>query len=125
MMKLTFRRYLVLSLGTGLMGLFLALPDRGVAQAGAAAGIHVGTLKGTYVFGVSGYNLDSSGNLIPFAISGRETFFGNGTSSGVLTTTTKEGVQSRVKFTGTYTVNADGSVSETDTDEHGVVTHYD
>jgi hypothetical protein len=46
--------------------------------------------------------------------------------SGESTTTTKgQSVQSKVAYTGTYSANADGSVSETDTDAHGVVSHFD
>jgi hypothetical protein len=124
-MKSTLRRWPALSLATGLMGLCLALPDRGMAQSGATAAITVGTLRGTYIYGFTGYTVGSSGNLIAFAVAGRETFFGNGTSTGISTTTTQgQAIQSRVTYTATYTVNADGSVSETDTDEHGVVTHY-
>jgi hypothetical protein len=129
-MKLTFRKCLVLPLATGLVGLALALPDRGAAQeagvhAGTATGINVGTLKGTYVFSATGYNVDSSGNQTPFALAGWEILYGNGAGRGVSTTTTKDGVQHRVAYTATYTVNADGSVSETDTDVNGVVSHVD
>ena len=125
-MKLTFRRCLVLSLATGFISLYLALPDRGLAQSDSVPGVHVGTLKGTYIYSYTGYNVDSSGTLIPFAVAGRATFFANGTLRGVSTTTTKDQpVQSRVTYTGTYSLNADGSVSEIDTDANGAVTHYD
>ena len=78
-MKSTLRRWPALSLATGLMGLCLALPDRGMAQSGATAAITVATLKGTYIYAFTGYTVGSSGNLIAFAVAGRETFFGNGT----------------------------------------------
>jgi hypothetical protein len=55
----------------------------------------------------------------------RETYFGDGTASGVTTFATQQAVQSRVTFTGTYTVNADGSVDETDTQSTGVVLHFE
>ena len=118
-MKLTFRKCLGLSLATGLMGLFLALPERGAAQ------VTVGTFRGTYVFGFTGYTFDASGNHTPFGDAGRETYFGNGHAAGVFTYTTNGFLEKRVSFTGTYTVNADGSASETVTDENGVVTHFD
>jgi hypothetical protein len=125
-MKFTFRRCLVLSLATGFMGLCVTLPDRAMAQSDMVSCVHVGPLKGTYVYSYTGYNVDSSGNLIPFAVAGRATFSTNGTLSGESTTATKgQAVASKVPYTGTYTVNADGSVSETDTDANGVVSHYD
>jgi hypothetical protein len=130
-MKLTFTKCLVLPLATGLVGLALALPDRGAAQeagvhAGTATGINVGTLKGTYVFSGTGYIVDPSGkNQAPFALAGWEILYGNGAGRGVSTTTTKDGVQHRVAYTASYSVNADGSVTETDTDENGEVSHVD
>ena len=117
-MKLTFRKCLGLSLATGLMGLFLALPERAAAQ------VTVGTFRGTYVFGFTGYTFDASGNHTPFGDAGRETYFGNGHAAGVFTYTTN-GFLTHRSFTGTYTVNADGSASETVTDDHGVVTNFD
>jgi hypothetical protein len=125
-MKFTFRRCLVLSLATGFMGLYAALPDPAMAAQSDAHCVHVGPLKGTYVYSYTGYSADTSGDLLPFAVAGRATFSANGTLSGESTTTTKgQSVQSKVAYTGTYSANADGSVSETDTDAHGVVSHFD
>ena len=119
-MKLMFRKCLGLSLATGLMGLFLALPERGAAQ------VTVGTFRGTYVAGFTGYFVDAStGNHTPFADGVRETFFGNGTATGVATFWTGAGKASRVNFTATYTVNPDGSASATVKDEGGHVSHFD
>ena len=124
-MKFALRRCLVLSLATGFMGLYVALPDRAMAQSDARC-VPAGGLKGTYVYSYTGYTVDTSGDLIPFAVAGRATFSANGTLSGESTTTTKgQPVQSKVTYTGTYSVNSDGSVSETDTDAHGVVSHFD
>lgn len=122
-MKLTVRKGLALSLAAaGLMGLCLALPGRGRAQANAAAGVPAGIPRGTYAFSNAGYNVDSSGNLIPNAVAGWETFFANGTTRGVTSTAVKgQAVQRR----GTYTGNPDGTVSETVTYAQGVVLHFD
>jgi hypothetical protein len=123
-MRLIVRRWLALV--TASMGLYLALPVRGLAQSDAGPGINLGTLKGTYVFNITGYLTDASGNLLPLSAAGRETYFGNGSTSGVTTFSIKgQAVQRRVTFTGTYTVNADGSVSETDTQVNGLVLHFD
>jgi hypothetical protein len=95
------------------VGLYLVLPDRGLAQS-----ITVGTLKGTYVTAQSG-NTTVSGNLIPITLDAVETFFGNGTASGVATFQVAFPAPGhpevfKVKFTATYSVNPDGiSVSET------------
>lgn len=56
-------------LAAGFMGLCLALPDHGMAQSGATAGISVGTLKGTYIYSFRGYNVEASGTLITFAVA--------------------------------------------------------
>jgi hypothetical protein len=108
-----------LALVTASVGLYLVLPERGAAQ------VTVGTFRGTYVFGFTGYTIDASGNHTPFADGGRETYFGNGHSAGVFTFTTNGFIGSRLSFTATYTVNADGSASETVTDENGHVSHFD
>src|SRR5262245_1484951 len=121
-MKLTFRKCLGLSLATGLMGLFLALPERGAAQ------VTVGTFRGTYVLGLTGYFVDASVNppiLSPFGDAGRETFFGTGHSAAVFTFNSKVGVEKQLSFTATYTVHPDGSASATVTDANGNVSTFD
>ena len=110
-----------LALVAASVGLYLVLPDRGLAQS-----ITLGTFRGTYVSGFTGYFVDAStGNHTPFADGVRETFFGNGHATGVATFWTGAGVPSRVSFTTTYTVNADGSASATVTDENGHMSHFD
>jgi hypothetical protein len=65
---------------------------------------------------------DPSGNLIPITAAAVETYFGNGNARGVLTFALQGiPVQHRITFTATYTVNADASVSETDTTSTGLV----
>ena len=96
------RRWLVLVIAS--MGLYLVLSDRGAAQS-----ITLGTLKGTYV---GAFSLTFNGS--PFVAAVRETYFGDGTASGVTTFTVPGGGVVKLTFTGTYTVNADGSVDETD-----------
>jgi hypothetical protein len=114
-MKPTIRTWLALAIAS--VGLYLVLPDRGLAQS-----ITLGTLKGTYVTGSSvGYFTDpSTGNLIPITSAGIETFFGNGHASGVVTVAVgpvggaPAQVFKQVAFTAIYSVNPDGvSVSET------------
>jgi hypothetical protein len=134
-MKPTIRRCLALAIA--FLGLYLALPEGGLAQSVKGPPITLATLKGTYVGAFSGYMPDPSSptNLIPFAVAGTETYFGDGTASGVTTFTTKNPdgtifVLGRVTFTGTYTLNPDGvSFSETDTQTsgpfNGLVIHFD
>jgi hypothetical protein len=99
-----------LALVTASVGLYLVLPDRGLAQS-----ITVGTLKGTYVTAGSGYFTNSSGGLTLITSAGVETFFGDGTASGVVTVTIPGiAVFRSVAFKATYTPNLDGvSFSET------------
>jgi hypothetical protein len=127
-MRLIVRRWLVLV--TASLGLYLGLPVCGLAQNDQGLGIKLGVPNGTYVFTITGYLTAPaipSNSQVPLAVSGRETYFPNGTTSGVTTFSIGGQVQSRVKFAGTFTVNADGSVSETDTQTSGPgqVLHFD
>ena len=51
--------------------------------------------------------------LLPLQGAGQETFFANGTITGLVSFSVGGTVFSRVMLTGTFTVNGDGSVSET------------
>jgi hypothetical protein len=127
-MKPTIRRWLTLV--TAFLGLYLGLPVCGLAQNDQGPIIKLGVPNGTYVFTITG-SLTApaipSNNQVPLAAAGRETYFANGTTSGVTTFSIGGQVQSRVTFAGTFTVNADGSVSETDTQTTGpgLVLHFD
>ena len=70
-----------LVLVTASMGLYLLLPDRGLAQNNQGQndqGIKQGVLNGTYSVHITGYVPDSSGNQVPLAVAGQVTHFGNG-----------------------------------------------
>ena len=112
-----------LALVTASMGLYLVLPDRGLAQNTEKLVVP----NGTYAFHVTGYIRDpyGSGTLVPLAAAGRVTFFANGTTSGVLTESINQ-IQSPVTINGTFTVNADGSASETEiqTSGPGLTLHF-
>ena len=114
-MKLTHRTWMAFVIAS--LGLYLGLPDRGLAQNDKKS--KLGVPNGTYVFSITGYLTGPTGNLLPLAAAGRETYFDNGTTSGVTSFSINGQVQSRVPFAGTFTVNADGSVSETDTQTSG------
>jgi hypothetical protein len=105
-----------LVLVTASMGLYLLLPDHGLAQNNQGQndqGIKLGILNGTYSVHITGYVPDSSGNKVPLAVAGRVTHFANGTAWGV-TTASVNGQLQTTTFTGTLTVNPDGiSWSET------------
>jgi hypothetical protein len=132
-MRLIVRRWLVLV--TASLGLYLGLPVCGLAQNDQGQndqgpGIKLGVPNGTYVFTITGYLAAPaipSNNQVPLAAAGRETYFANRTTSGVTTFSIGGQVQSRVTFAGAFTVNADGSVSETDTQTSGPgqVLHFD
>jgi hypothetical protein len=108
-----------------LMGIGFIVPNLGFptsVQAQPAATCSNATLHGTYVFSGAGFIGTAS---IPFAVSGLEVFNGNGTSSGFATTVIEGQPISRTTFTGTYTVNPNCTVTETDTDNLGNVMHFD
>ena len=83
------------------------------------------TMRGTYVYSYTGYTVAGS-TITRFAVAGLVVFNGKGISRGVWTTATEgEQVKRQSKFQGTYSVNADCSATETDTDQDGNVFHYD
>jgi hypothetical protein len=98
-----------LALVAASVGLYLVLPDRGLAQS-----ITVKTLKGTYVGAATGsITLLPSGEVVQITLAGVETFFGDGTASGDITFalvfpggSIESGIHQT--FTATYTLNADG-----------------
>jgi hypothetical protein len=68
------------------------------------------TLNGNYVYAGDGFDLAEAGSTqrTPFATAGRETYAGDGTLSGIDTTSTN-GVAARTNYTATYTVKSDCS----------------
>src|SRR5215471_5714222 len=101
------RRWLVLV--TASMGLYLVLPNRGLAH--DDQGQNDQGINGTYSVHITGYVItDSSGDKVPLAVAGQVTHFTNGTrgtESGVATSSFN-GVLSTVPFTGTLELNSDG-----------------
>jgi hypothetical protein len=96
-----------LALVAASVGLYLVLPDRGLAQS-----ITVATLKGTYVTTQTG-SITVNGTVYPITLAAVLTFFGNGTASGESTYAVVIPGGSIVSgqhdtFTATYTRNADG-----------------
>lgn len=90
-------------------------------------GIKPGVLHGTYVFTESGYLVPPTPGVsgqVPLAAAGQTTFFANGTESGVASFSAGGQVFTGVTLAGTFTVNADGSVSVTSTTSQGIVTHF-
>jgi len=70
--------------------------------------------NGTYAFRDTGYlPAGPSGSLVPLAAAGYITFFADGTTSGVLTASIN-GQISPITVHGTWTINPDGSISETE-----------
>ena len=100
------------------MGLYLVLAaDRGLAQ--DDQGIKPGVPNGTYASHSTGYiPLGPSGSLVPLAAAGHITYSTDGTTSGVFTTSVN-GQISTFPVHGTWTLNPDGSFSETDTQTGG------
>ena len=83
------------------------------------------TLYGTYVYSYSGYSGTGS-TLTRFAVAGLAVFNGDGILHGVSTTATEgQPVARLVTYTGTYAIKPDCTATETDTDQNGVVSHFD
>ena len=83
------------------------------------------TLAGSYVFSVTGFTTRHNQH-VPNAISGLETYNGDGTMSGAYTAQIDGSVFRNVAYTGTYTVGADckGTLIITET-VSGIVQHFD
>jgi len=95
------------------------------AQADSLGKCTAATMRGTYVYGYAGYTVNGS-TITRFAVAGLVVFNGNGTSHGIWTTSTEGGpVERRSTFQGRYSVYADCSATEIDTDQNGNVFHYD
>ena len=78
------------------------------------------TLHGTYLFANDGVEIRGN-NQIPFAVAGREVRDGKGNIKGVASGNFNGEVFRNEPFSGTYTVNADCTGTNTYTDG----THYD
>ena len=109
-------------LGIGYLGLSLGPPPSALA----ARGCSNATLKGTYLFAQSGWQVDADGVRKPFAFSGIETYNGDGTVRGIFSGSI-DGVVDRMRgYTGTSTVHPNCTGEQTFTDDGtGVVTHVD
>jgi hypothetical protein len=86
-----------------------------------------GIPNGTYVFNITGLGPATTGGLASLAAAGRVTYFANGTTSGVTSFSFGGTIYTGVPFAGTFTVNADGSVSEIDQQMKppGLKLHFD
>ena len=107
-MKPTIRR--CLALAVAFLGLYLALPDCGLAQNNQdqndqGTGINLRVPNGTYPFQDSGYVPPTPGatTLVPLGAAGRLTFFANGTTSGLVSFSIGRTVYSRVALKGGFT----------------------
>jgi hypothetical protein len=78
------------------------------------------TLEGTYLFANDGVEIRGN-NQLPFAVAGREVRDGKGNIKGVASSNFNREVFRNEPFSGTYTVNADCTGTNTYTDG----THYD
>lgn len=116
-------RYLVT---IGLLAVGITAVGAGVTLSDAREGCGPRTLKGSYVYALSGFKTagETAAQRTPFAQAGREAFGGDGTMSGA-GTASFNGKTARVTYKGTYTLNADcsGTVSFTDSQEQ--VSNYD
>jgi hypothetical protein len=81
---------------------------------------HEATLKGTYVFAYDGFEI-KEGDKVPFAVAGREVRDGKGNIEGIYSANFNGEITRNEPFSGTYTVNADCTGTNTFPDG----THYD
>ena len=101
----------------------LSLPWGRAAQAEDLLECSLATLRGTYIFGYEGFNLEN-GMPIPVAFAGQEVYYGDGTMTGVYSASVNGQITRNIPYTGTYTVNGDCTGTLTTTEEIGTF-HYD
>jgi hypothetical protein len=105
------------------MGLYLVLPDRGLAQNNQGQN-ELGVPNGTYSVHITGLVTPPGfTTMVPLAVAGRATYFANGRTSGVFSVSINGQVQ-KVTATGTFTANGDGSFSETDQNSLGETLNF-
>lgn len=135
MFRKPIKRLLLLSSGLFILVLAISmalLPGIAFGQAtgsqqaarGAKGQCSLATLKGTYLYAFSGTALTSSGQTL-FENAGNVTFEGNGHVSGVFSVSVNGKITHFLSFTGTNTINADCTATETDIDATGAVYHFD
>ena len=114
--------------------LYLGLPVCGLAQSNQDQNdqgtcINLGVPNGTYPFQDSGYvpAIPPATGLVPLQAAGQETFFANGTLTGLVSISSGGTIFRLVRLTGTFTVNTNGSLSMTVTqlDPPGLTLHFD
>jgi len=112
---------LCLAACVGVAGLWVAR----ASEAKSARGFSLASLKGEYIYALDGFTVQSDPTVHqPFAWAGKETYDGAGHVAGVFTASYNGAIIHRT-YTGTYTVNPDGSGSTLLTDSNGDVTHFD
>jgi hypothetical protein len=82
------------------------------------------TLNGTYVFAFDGVQIVGR-DRVPTAFAGLGTFDSRGHVHGVFSQSVNGKITHLNRYTGTYTVKPDCTVTETDTDVTGAVFHFD
>jgi hypothetical protein len=104
----------VLAVGTGFA------KDENAKDEDDGAKCSEATLNGTYLFAYDGVEITGN-NQIPFAVAGREVRDGKGNINGVSSANFNGSITRNEPFSGTYTVNADCTGTNTYPDG----THYD
>ena len=108
-------------LGIGYLGLSLGHPHSALADMGCSNA----TLKGTYIFAQSGWQIDADKGRKPFAVSGMEIYNGDGTMRGIYSGNFDGVVVQMVGYTGTSTIHPNCTGEQTFTDDLGIETHND
>ena len=95
------------------------------APSSAQQGCSLATLEGNYIYAYDGFNVTgpTTTDRLPFASAGHETYHGDGTVSGIATTSSN-GVVTTAAYSGTYTVAANCTGTTSLVDENDVATHY-
>jgi len=93
-------------------------------QAASAKPCSLQTLKGTYVWHFTGFQI-VNGQQVHFAFAGQDNYNGDGTMTGTYSFSDNGAISQNVSYTDTYTVNPDCTGTLTSVDEHGLIGHFD
>jgi hypothetical protein len=126
-MKLGIQMRTLVGIAVAAGALVLGVVQSGVAGAATPAATgqcSLAAMKGTYIAYVTGFTVGGA-SPVPFAFAYVETYDGKGNDTGIYTYSSNGAVYRNISFSGTYTVNANCTGTETDTDTTGVTSHTD
>lgn len=103
-MKRLIQSAIAIALLAGLAGIGVLILSPAIST--AQTGCSDATLSGNYIYGYDGFEI-ADGEQLPFAYTGRETYNGDGTMTGVFSGIDSTGVTQFSAYDGVYSISSD------------------